>query len=226
LTLDDWRGLEQASLLVGHLEHKPAANQLIQLLTHPRQEVAVSTAWALGKLRIPETYPQLLAHATAQHARIHDNQTAAHQRLVIAFQLTQLFQIFGDVRLREADPLLRNYVPKAMELAESRSAACWALGKIHEGENVPDLVQQFDERLCDVNSMPPELNSVRTMCSLGLGRMKGESALPSLTKFSGEGNKVGMSCRWSIHLLTGKKLPEPAPSTANILGWFLQPVDD
>ena len=54
---DSWRALEQAALLLGHLDHEPAAERLMALLDHDRPEVAVSAAWALRKLEIAETLP-------------------------------------------------------------------------------------------------------------------------------------------------------------------------
>ncbi len=226
LTLEGWRGLEQASLLVGHLGHKPAAQRLIELLKHPRHEVAVSTAWALRQFKIPETVPVLLAHSNSQHQRHLAPLTPFHERTLIYAQQTQLFQLFGEVRLAEADPLLRNYIPKAMGLGDSRTAACWALGKIHEGQTVADLANLFNERLSDVNSSLPELEPVRMMCAIGMGRMKAQSALNSLRRFSSEPSQAGLACWWSINLLTGEKPPESKRGTQPVLGWFLQPLDD
>jgi hypothetical protein len=168
----------------------------------------------------------LVEHATSQHDRYFEPSTALHERIIIAAQLTQLFQLFGDVRLRDAEPLLRKYVPKAIDLSESRPAACWALGKIHEGESVADLIQQFESRLNDVNSMPPESDPVRMMCALGLGRMKAESSLPSLNRFTTDGSEVSLACWWSIHALTGKMPPEPTRYANSVMGWFLQPIDE
>jgi hypothetical protein len=126
----------------------------------------------------------------------------------------------------EADELLRKYVPKDSSLGESRIAACWSLGKIHEGHEVTDLIAQFEDRLSDVASMPPEIGPVRFMCAVGLGRMNAKSSIDLLRQFAAYGDYVGMACYWSLERLTGEKAPVQEPSTRMMLGWFLQPVTD
>ena len=145
--------------------------------------------------------------------------------ILIDAQLVKLFQIFGDVHLVEAEELLRKYVPKDINLGESRTAACWALGKIHEGQSEKDLIDQFVQRLSDVNSMIPETENVRLMCAIGLGRMQAQSSVKSLRDFASPGDFVGLGCWWSIQLLTGEKPPEFPDVTRQVLGWFLQPLD-
>jgi hypothetical protein len=140
--------------------------------------------------------------------------------------LAQLFQLFGEIRLADADSLLRKFVPKEMTFVDSRTAACWALGKIHEGNTVPELATQFTERLSDISSMMPEAESVRCMCAVGIGRMKAQSELSALRQFGGEAGLAGLACRWSIHYLTGEEQPELKPGILPVLGWFLQPVGD
>jgi HEAT repeat protein len=224
LRTEGWRGLEQAATLVAHLDHEAAAESLLPLLEHRRREVAVRSAWAFGKLQVPATYPKLLQHAEAQHARYVAAETPGYERMNVAAQLAQLFQVFGVVKMREAHPLLRKMVPKSLDLELSRTAACWALGRIYDGETDERLAAQFQERLADTNSMPPEEEQVRRMCAIGLGRMKVEAAVPTLQQFTNEGNEVGLACWWSIHLLTGKEPPPPAVTKNNVVGWFLQPV--
>ena len=223
---EPWRGLEQAALIVGHLGHKPAADRLIELLRHARDEVAITSAWALRQFKIPETIPTLLAHSKSQHQRHLDLQTPMYQRPGIYAQQSQLFQLFGEVKLAESDPLLREYVPKAMSMGDSRPAACWALGKIHEGNGPADLAAKFAERLADVNSMPPEIEPVRFMCAIGIGRMKAEAQLPALRRFAVETSDVGLACRWSIKLLTGEESPKMEPLKRYYLGWFLESLDN
>lgn len=225
LATEGWRGLEQASILMGYLNYKASAPDLMKLLKNERLEVAVSSAWALGKLKVPETYPDLLVHATTQQSRYAAPETVGHKRYLIAAQLCKLFQFFGEVRYREADPLLRLHVPKAIDLGCTRTAACWALGKIHEGQMVTDLAKDFEERLNDVASMPPELDDVRMMCAIGLGRFKSDSAVPSLRRYCNGGTKVSLACWWAVQSITGEKPPVFKPVQSNISGWFLQPLN-
>jgi HEAT repeat protein len=222
---DSWRALEQGALLVGHLDHKPAATRMVELLKHRRHEVAVSSAWALRQFKVPETFPAVLAHAQSQHQRHLTPETPFHERVVIYSQDSQLFQMFGEIRMVEADPLLRQYIPKALGLGDARPAACWGLGKIHEGKAPADLAALFAGRVADVNSMPPEIDSVRLMCAVGLGRMKAESELPTLRRFSREGSQVAVACWWSIHLLTGEIPPKIERGNFQVMGWFLERSD-
>ena len=60
---DDWRGKEQAALLLGKIGHKPAATRLLELIDDPRPEVRLAAVTALRWLALPETLEQLLAHA-------------------------------------------------------------------------------------------------------------------------------------------------------------------
>lgn len=65
LAAESWRGLEQATLLLGKLDHKPAAPRLLMLLKSKRPEVRLAAVLVLRWLALPETLPPLLAHAQA-----------------------------------------------------------------------------------------------------------------------------------------------------------------
>ena len=54
------RGLEQAALLLAKLDHKPAADRLVELLKDSRAEVAITAAWALRVLAEPKSLPKVL----------------------------------------------------------------------------------------------------------------------------------------------------------------------
>src|SRR5262249_43452274 len=56
----DWRGLEQATILLARLNHKPAAGRIAELLQFERPEVFVPAAWALRRLAVPGTLPAAL----------------------------------------------------------------------------------------------------------------------------------------------------------------------
>ena len=148
-----------------------------------------------------------------------------YERNLIYAQFTQIFQLFGETDYEEAVPLLREFVPKATDMGECRTAACWALGKIYEGGGPADLAKQFAERLADVASMPPEESPVRFACAIALGRMKAEDQLPALHRFGNEGTEVSLACHWSIEKITGEKPPTVTASKFQVLNWFLQPAD-
>ena len=228
LTSDDWRGLEQAILLAVHLEQKNYANRMLELLQHSRPEVAVTAAWALRRFQLPETLTEMLNHAQRQYDRIRNKDTAPHVSQLIDGQHSQLFQAFGQLRFTDAEPLMRKFVPKNFSLGnESRAAACWALGYLHENRATPDLTQQFVGRLSDVESMMPEVEPVRRTCGVSLGRMKSTSALPVVRNFAasdGITSAVGQSCWWAIEQLSDDKRPPMPAITHRILSWFLQPA--
>ncbi len=60
---DDWRGQEQAALLLGKLDHEPAFDRLLELTTVDRLEVAVASAAAIRWLAIESKLPQVLEAA-------------------------------------------------------------------------------------------------------------------------------------------------------------------
>jgi HEAT repeat protein len=222
---DQWRALEQAALLLGHLDHEPAAERLITLLDDDRDEVAVSAAWALRKLEIAETLSPLLAYATKLRAEL-QGQEPPETLAKLGRQAQQLHQLFGILRYREADPLLREYVPKAQIDTRARSAAFWALGLIHENERNCDLAPVFAERLADVTSLPPESGVVRWMAAVGLGRFKAESQMETLREFAERDTmfvESGIASYWAIEQITGEPMPPEPVDVTRIGGWFLEP---
>ena len=222
---DQWRALEQGALLLGHLDHEPAAERCMALLDHDRDEVAVSAAWGLRKLGIAETLPPLLAYATKLREEL-QGQASPETLAKLGRQAQQLHQLFGILRYREADPLLREYVPKAQIDNRARSAAFWALGLIHENEPDCDLAPAFAERLADVTSLPPESGVVRWMAAVGLGRFKAESQLETLRAFAKRDTmfvESGIASYWAIWQITGEAMPPEAVDAMRIGGWFLEP---
>jgi HEAT repeat protein len=136
----DWCGLEQATILLGQLEHKPAASRLVELLKFPRPEVFVSAAWGLRRLAVPETLPAALEYYRTAGER-GANAPAAGEKGgapsppgsgpprgpaplgpipagaaaisgAIDDQLSQLGQFFGQSRYRPADSALRQRFPR------------------------------------------------------------------------------------------------------------------
>ena len=221
---DQWRALEQAALLLGHLDHEPAAERLMTLLDHDRDEVAVSAAWALRKLEMTETLPPLLAYATKLREQL-QGQLTPEASAKFGRKAQQLHQLFGILRFRAAGPLLREYVPKAQIDSRARSAAFWALGLIHENESDCDLAPVFAERLADVASLPPESGVVRWMAAVGLGRFKAESQLETLRAFAKRDtmfSESGIASSWAIWQITGEAMPPEPADITRIGGWFLE----
>ena len=220
---DDWRGLEQASLLLGHLDHEPAAERLLVLLDNARGEVAITAAWALKKLAIPESLPRILAYADGLPAR---TDSTKQSTAVSGPQAVQLFELFGITRYAPADDLLRKFVPKSQLDGRARAAAIWALGHIHADAPDETLAAQLAERLADVTSIPAELPNVRAMSAVSLGRMGAKSQLETLEAFAssdGIGVPSGRAAAWAVERLTGTPYPEIPTFATGVRGWFLEP---
>ena len=219
---DDWRGLEQATLLLGHLDHEPAAERLIALLDHPRPEVAVTAAWGLRKVAVADTLPRLLEYATALAERV---DITKHVTDVSGPQVARLNELFGIMRYAPADQLLRRFVPKSQLDDRARQAAIWALGWLNEGTPDEALAGQLAERLADVGSIPPERPGVRAAAALSIGRMRAESQLDVLRLFAGQEGLMsvsGRACNWSVERLTGEPYPEVPTTEIGVRGWFLE----
>jgi HEAT repeat protein len=187
-------------------------------------EVAVSAAWALRKLQVEATLPPLLTYATALRGRLQERLTP-EQGARYARQAQQLHQLFGIMRFKDAEPLLREYVPKDQTDARARSAAVWALGLLHEDEPECDLGALFAERLADVDSLPPESNVVRWMAAVGLGRFKAAGQLETLQLFARRDTmylETGIASSWAVSRITGEPMPPEPVDARKIGGWFLE----
>ncbi len=230
LSGQSWRGLEQAAILLARLDHKPAAGRLVELLRHDRLEAGVAAAWALRELGVRETLPGVLKYLESALDVVGDPGRAPP---LLQHQVSQLNQFLGKARYAPADAALRRLIPRSprhTEPAEARASAIWALGLIHEGKPETGLVRAVQGRLDDVLSQPPEDVRVRWMSAVALGRMKAESALPSLRKYyEADPAAKDPACRWAIEQITGERLPpiEPPPPAPPAVGtdWFLLPND-
>jgi HEAT repeat protein len=221
----NWRGLEQAAILLGQLEHKPAAGRLVELLKFERPEVFIAAAWGLRRLAVPETLPKALDHfqTIMRLARVDPKMSREHLLLLQAWdqQLSQLTQFMGQSRYRPIETALRDQVPRRRNPVtdapvigqETRAASIWALSLIYEGKAEPQLVRQFEERLNDIPRFDPgEDTRVRWMSAVALGRMKSKGSLDSLKRFhfsSPTLDPVSHACGWAIQQITGETPPPP-----------------
>jgi HEAT repeat protein len=247
LNKDSWRGVEQAALILANLDHEPAADRMIELLEHPRYEASVTAAWALSVLQVPETLPILLDRAQRQFDRLKASLAELMERINSGMpegervseeeqrawtagsdQLTHLLQAFGIMRYKEAESLIREFIPKNSGFSfETRAAACWAQGYLYEDNPVEEVVELLAARLMDAQMLNPEALIVRRMCAVSLGRMKAESKLPDL-RFTipqdGSNSYVGRACGWAIEQMTGEVLPPVPEGEVPHMGWFLTPL--
>jgi hypothetical protein len=228
-----WRGLEQAAVLLTQLDHKAATGRMADLLTFYRPEVFITAAWGLRKLDVADTLPRVRGYVDAEVGRLLAGRTLPGRKDIsvslMDHQLSQLNQLIGQQKDASADAVLRKFIPhhgdKPMD--ESRGAAVWALGRIYEGKSVPDLATALVERLTDEQSIPPESAVVRRMSAISLGRMGAKEALPSLRKYYPDGVAAGApihdACGWAVQQLTGEVMGPPKPIETVDRDWFITP---
>lgn len=248
LAASDWRGQEQAAILLGQLDHKPAAKRLVELLRSERGEVLVAVGWGLRQLAVADTLAPVLDHVRKRHADIGRDGATAGLRTVTAPQLDQhlshLVQLLGQARHAAADPVLRAIVPRVTSGSysgpkgpspsftkvggETRAAAIWALGLLHEGKPEERLVKQIEDRLTGDPGMGPDDPRVRRMAAVSLGRMEAKQSLTALrTHADGTDpslDPVVQACRWSVARLTGEKLLALGVVQVRQGEWFLAPL--
>jgi HEAT repeat protein len=227
-----WRGQEQSAILLAQLDHKPAAQRLVELLSSPRPEVFVAAAWGLRNLSVRDTLPAVVDYVRDELERqmSRDHRPGREKVLTgwIDNQLAQLNQFLGQQKYAPADSVLRKFVPKITNpmIAEARAGAIWALGKILEGKTDAGLATALTERLNDIRSIPPEAGQVRWMAAVTLARIKATESLPSLRMNSpGEElsvNVVPNACSWAVAQLTGQKMPPARTIRREVSsGWTL-----
>jgi HEAT repeat protein len=206
------RGLEQAALVVGTLDHEPAADRLLQLLDHPQPAVNIAAAWALRRLAVPATAAPILERIRRETEKTQElgrklskltpDEIAATQLPYFAplyEQLGHLIEALGAMRYEPCLTLLGEYQflpkprvrglnePPSIEVNEQptvRTAAYWALGHFHAGKPDPKIVKLCLERLRDVTLDNPEILTVRQMAAVALARMRAESALEYIKRFA------------------------------------------
>jgi HEAT repeat protein len=226
LRQDQWRGCEQACVLLARLDHKDSGRRMVELLGHERGEVTVAAAWGLTQLRVEALLPDMLDHAQSvfdgfRAGQLNDDMPGA------SLHVAHLFIALGDRKYGPADPLLRQYLPKDFSLgAESRAAAAWAVGFLYEEDPQQDLVALLAGRLNDIGGLEPELDVVRQMCAVSLGRMNVESSRDDLRKYAGSGGGVPGACSWALERITGEKPPPIEPQVRPVDDWFLAPLGD
>ena len=226
LDQDSWRGCQQAARVLVSLDYKPAGDRLVDLLRHPRGEVMVTAGWGLRRLEQQQHLPAMLGRATEIHQQFRQGELNAASPGAVDL-MSQLFQAFGQMQYREADALVRAYVPRSFTLGErARTAASWSVGFLYPDEAPDDLVKMLLARLKDVESLEPEYGTVRAMCAQSLGRMKAKAALPDLRRFATDfGSQVSFSCHWAIQQITGESSPPTvSPIISDYEDWFLKPV--
>jgi HEAT repeat protein len=236
---ENWRGQEQAAVLLVRFDHKQAATRLVELLRSQRAEVAVVSGWGLRKLAVPDTRGPVLEHVRGKLNWLLQDAPGgmfswlSEPYLHLDYQLSQLNQFLGQEKYLPAGPVLVRFIQRRESRPigpESRAAAIWALGLIHEGKRQERIVDQLEARVNDVGNggmLPPEDIRVRGLSAISIGRLKGKKALPSLDIQAQNEDPaqdfLTFGSAWAIQQLTGKPMSTPRPVRRYQRDWFLVP---
>ncbi len=224
LAEESWRGQEQATLVLATLDDKSSANRFVELLVSPRGEVAVTTAWGLRKLAVPDTRQAILDQAQAQT----ELRRKGLSNRTVDTHVAHLFEALGVMKYMPADKLLREYLPLTLSLGEfSRPCAAWALGKLYEGTTNPELAELLIARVIDPATMPPEFSEVRQMSAISLARIKATETVERFKKYVGPAYgpyRESLVFRWAMMQLTSEQIPLPPPGRVTRGVWFLEPA--
>lgn len=112
---------------------------------------------------------------------------------------------------------------------ESRAAAIWALGLLHEGKADERLAAQVVGRLDGDPGMGSDDQRVRRMSAVALGRMNAASARDILDahahSIAPTTDSVEVASRWALACLTVTEPPPPGRVEVSYTGWFLAPTN-
>ncbi|MEE2936541.1 MAG: hypothetical protein VYA84_11155, partial [Planctomycetota bacterium] len=87
----------------------------------------------------------------------------------------------------------------------------------------PKILNLLAARIRDI-SLLPEREETRQMSAVSVGRMKGESELPTLREFANPVGSAGRACQWAIELLTGEPMDELTETSYTSGSYFLMPI--
>lgn len=213
----------EAAILAARLEDRSAASRLVELLNSEDRDVMIAAAWGLKILAVPETAPAILARAQQQtEVRRTKNVDGLDE------QVAHLFEALGVMKTAEAEPLLRQYVPKEFYFGDlSRGAAIWALGKLKGGAKNEELAQELAERLRDFADQRPETARVKQMCCVAYVRINAVDQVDVLHELNARSRRpvsLSATTRWAISQLTGEEVKAPEPDAVSPGTWFLEPL--
>ncbi|WP_157606259.1 HEAT repeat domain-containing protein [Schlesneria paludicola] len=220
---DRWQGQSHAALILGSLQHKPAADRLVALLESTRPEVMINTAWALRKLAEPLSAPQIVD-------KIRRQTDERKQRSIrgVDEQIAHLFEACGVMNVQAAESLMLDYIPKDLTMTRSRGAAIWALGMLHAGTSNDAICSRLIGRFLENSDKDPEPLLIKRLCVVSIARMNGKDQAPAMRQTISNGTPptpLGLATRWAVRELTGEQLPEPEPESYPEGEWFLEPLN-
>ncbi|NIP85325.1 MAG: hypothetical protein GTO03_07105, partial [Planctomycetales bacterium] len=241
---DNLHARQHAIVLLGAVDHEPAAQRLVELLEEDQPEIYVTAAWSLRKLAVPATAQpirkKIRREIDATNAMGQRNQgdkgPFAMPQLRLADQVTHLLEALGEIKDRDATALFFEFLPRPPETSifdpptvevvyfeDPRSAALWALAACYAGEPSPEVLQAVTERFRDSE----EEESIRAMAAITLGRLASPSSQALLRReFHPEDpyTPLGHASSWALQQLTGGEPHVWKRPQAVQLNWFLEPL--
>lgn len=224
-----WGGLQQAALLLARIDHKPAAGRLIALQDHARFEVFVTAAWAVRSLNLPgQTGVALeIFQRRAKVLKATGRTLPPSTALGMDEQLSQLAQYLGHQKYLPASATFRALIPAGTGPLETRAAAIWALGKIHEGQSNLGFEALVEGRLNAVQPTDYEMPLLRRMCAVTLARVDARDAVKSLRQhyFGRPTDDDALNASgWALERMTGEKVPPPTDILLPQINFFAVPI--
>lgn len=227
----NWRELEQATRLAVHLDHKPSAVRLVELLRNERAEVKITAAWGLRELQVEETLPGMMEAASNITGRYWTG-TSSNNRMYSTTEdacLSFLFEAMGRAQYEPAIPVLQLYISKKGKLGRlARSTSIWALGYICAEDPPASVVRRLVGRMSDDSRIVPEFMQVRVMSAVSLGRMKVEAAMEPTEQVMltlQPHRRLRIACQWAISQMAGTPMEPLAARRVQLGAAFLRPIE-
>jgi len=194
-----WRGLEQAILMIASLRDTQRCDILLQLADHTQPEVHLHAAWALMELASdPIVVEQVFERCLALTQRLESDAGPLKKSEIIRGSF--LIEVLGRNRFLAALPMLQKYIPKQdFKMGNlTRASAIWSIAQIKKGEDDPGLREQFMARMKDMPPMNPENYLVRFACILALGEFGFPDAMETLANYGGDPpGPLGTASLWA-----------------------------
>jgi HEAT repeat protein len=181
----DLMAMEQACLIVGTLQHPGAMKQVGRLLEHPSPDINVTAAWAIRRLSTKESHAeQVMKKAVALATTMIQKAATKFPTEDEYHRLAHLVETAGELRYRGASSDLLRLVPRGLAAVQTRCAAIWALGRIHENDPEWPGRKALEERMMDFEGASPEDPWVRYASAIALGRIGNRASLEKMERIN------------------------------------------
>lgn len=224
----DWQGMEQSLVLLGQLYAADFSQAAFQLLSHSKDEVAISAAWLIQLYPDEAIRDQVRVEIETIEMKMASGQYGTND---IGLREKMLLQYAGLVRMKEIETILEKQFSKsAPGGADKRCSALWALALLHEKSADATLARKYVERLKERVAIPPEFVSVRRASALSLGLLRAAdpetiAALLEAYDMDPQETLIPATARWSLQIVGQPTLPDLPPNQMGVGGWRILPVE-